>query len=416
MRMLIVADDLTGAGDSGVQMVKRGYPASVIFQPDTIHLHSLKSLILDTNSRELNADEAFVKVKEMVRPFVQSDSVQFDIVFKKIDSVLRGNVGAEIKAVREVFEPDLVLIAPAFPAKQRVIKNGIYFVDHQLLHQTEMFNDVRSTKIHSNVPQIISEQLQEPVDRLTYDLLEQGINAVIGKLRSVKTVICDTRNIEDLHVIVQASLLSKLKILWVGSAGLASGIVNTLPFGSEIHAGHPPMKRILTVIGSLNSVSRAQLNYLRKLPDEFELIEIPIGHGHVQTNYELIDQLCTLSHRANHLNKAVVLYSSDRMNEQDHGKINTTEIARFIGEITSNVILKLGFEGLVLTGGETARQILNSLNVTGIEILNEIETGVPFGITNGERQLNLIMKSGSFGDPGLLFKCISYLKGGMKHG
>lgn len=50
-----------------------------------------------------------------------------NVYIKKIDSTLRGNLGAEIKAVDDVFNPDIVIIAPAYPANQRVTIGGYHY-------------------------------------------------------------------------------------------------------------------------------------------------------------------------------------------------------------------------------------------------------------------------------------------------
>lgn len=61
-------------------------------------------------------------------------------VYKKIDSTLRGNLGAEIKAVADVFKPDIVIIAPAYPANQRITIGGYHLLEGKPIELTEIAN------------------------------------------------------------------------------------------------------------------------------------------------------------------------------------------------------------------------------------------------------------------------------------
>ena len=81
--MIIVADDLTGASDTGVQFVKAGLKASVLFQPSFEDMSRYKEedvLIVDTDSRSMSSERAYNEVSQMVQPFLQGDSHLF---FKK---------------------------------------------------------------------------------------------------------------------------------------------------------------------------------------------------------------------------------------------------------------------------------------------------------------------------------------------
>jgi uncharacterized protein YgbK (DUF1537 family) len=65
---------------------------------------------------------------------------------------------------------------------------------------------------------------------------------------------------------------------------------------------------------------------------------------------------------------------------------------------------------LILTGGETACALLGQLGVDGIRLLEEVETGVPLGVTTGAVTLAVITKAGAFGGPDTLVNCLRRLK------
>ena len=93
-RYLIVADDFTGANDTGVQVKRRGIDVRVVFSGAQIS--GGQSVVLDTESRGLGAEAAEAKVAAECAavPFER-----FDFVMKKVDSTLRGNIGEETRAL-----------------------------------------------------------------------------------------------------------------------------------------------------------------------------------------------------------------------------------------------------------------------------------------------------------------------------
>ena len=106
-RYLIIADDFTGANDTGVQLKRRGYPTEVLFAGKPVD--SQKSIVIDTESRNALPGHAYEIVRHSLE---QVDFGQFCYIIKKVDSTMRGNISQEIKAVDDAFRPDLVVFAP----------------------------------------------------------------------------------------------------------------------------------------------------------------------------------------------------------------------------------------------------------------------------------------------------------------
>lgn len=64
-KLLMLADDFTGAGDAGVQMTKNGIEAHIIF--DTEEIDPKKSYVIDTESRNIPPEVAYQKVKSILQ-------------------------------------------------------------------------------------------------------------------------------------------------------------------------------------------------------------------------------------------------------------------------------------------------------------------------------------------------------------
>ena len=112
MEIAIIADDLTGAADSGVQLARSGYRTAVVFRGAPIPPgNDLDAVAVDTNSRSLPAGFAAKRVVEAGHAVREAR-----IVYKKIDSPLRGPRGAELAAALAATRRRKALIAPAFPS------------------------------------------------------------------------------------------------------------------------------------------------------------------------------------------------------------------------------------------------------------------------------------------------------------
>ncbi|MEC0203953.1 four-carbon acid sugar kinase family protein [Paenibacillus lautus] len=109
--LAIIADDLTGATDSGVQFARRGFDTRVVLHAEEVSVIERNSeiIVLDTDSRAVAAGEAYERTRLAA---LQVARMGFKHVYKKLDSTLRGNLGAEIDAVADAIPVDCIIVAP----------------------------------------------------------------------------------------------------------------------------------------------------------------------------------------------------------------------------------------------------------------------------------------------------------------
>src|ERR1017187_6214135 len=117
---LLIADDLTGACDAAVHFAVRGYCTVASVSLDGAPIPA-EVLAVSTDSRGLDA-RAISRVMLRAASALPVEGAR--ILFKKIDSTLRGNVGIEILAAMEEFGCDAVMMTPAFPALGRIVEAG----------------------------------------------------------------------------------------------------------------------------------------------------------------------------------------------------------------------------------------------------------------------------------------------------
>ena len=146
-RYLIIADDFTGANDTGVQLKRRGLRTSVIFagrKPP----EDEGCVVVDTESRGVGAEEA-AEVMRLACGELRFDDYKY--VIKKVDPSLRGNIAAESAVLDELYRPELVIFAPALPAMGRTTEGGVHRLKGVPLSHTELAGDPKNPVHEDNI-------------------------------------------------------------------------------------------------------------------------------------------------------------------------------------------------------------------------------------------------------------------------
>lgn len=140
IKLVIIADDLTGALDTGVQFSKKNIStivtADLNFNTEEISKDA-DVIVIDTESRHISAVEAKKRVKSVLSKF---DKKKIKFFYKKTDSTLRGNIGSEIEGFMEGLDINEVSFIPAFPLSKRTVKDGILYVNDVKLSETQFAN------------------------------------------------------------------------------------------------------------------------------------------------------------------------------------------------------------------------------------------------------------------------------------
>lgn len=399
-KYLIIADDFTGANDTGVQMSKRGVDTEVSLFPNEDVLHS--SIVLDTESRNLSGNDSYDKVSKTVQTILKNN--HFNLVYKKIDSTLRGNVVEELQAVVETYKPEKIIFAPAYPQIGRTTLNQIHFVNDERLKDTEFANDPLKPILIDDINRMLIEGLNEKVTHHGIDDIRNGELSLIGsKYHTFDSVVN-----EDLHQIVSNFIHLDEKILWVGSAGLANAIFKELY----------PMKPSMAVVGSISQVSFDQMNYAAEKGKK--ILSIPIEDIFNKVNIDKYvneaikilntnqDIIITAARSRKDYSKTLELGKQKNLNDDD----SSWYVQNYLGEITNKLLYQYSISGLFLTGGSTAISVIDKLNGSGCIIESEVMTGIVYSkLVGGNFQgLNLITKAGAFGDKTSLFKSLNLIK------
>ena len=158
LRLLVIADDLTGAADTGAKFAGQGVSTRLLVEsegvwPETTNTSQV--LVVNSESRHLAPVEASSKVAGIVARGVDLGITHF---YKKTDSTLRGNVGAELDAMRVVLGRKQIAFLPAYPALGRTTSGGVQHVCGKPVSQTSFAADPLEPATDSDVSTIIRRQ------------------------------------------------------------------------------------------------------------------------------------------------------------------------------------------------------------------------------------------------------------------
>ncbi|MGE8078820.1 four-carbon acid sugar kinase family protein [Peribacillus loiseleuriae] len=424
MRLAVIADDLTGANDTGVQFAKQGLNTTVLFSDTQLQPTHLSEdvIVLNSDSRALNSEKAYDVVFNIS---TQLNKLDVSKVFKKVDSTMRGNIGPEIDAVMDVFKYKTSFVVPAFPKSNRITINGKHYVNGVLLEETEIANDPACPVNESYLPKLLQEQSQREVELISISDVRKGRSHLSEKMNALssgetsKMIIVDATTDEELKTIVEAAEMLHENFLWVGSAGIAYHLSNVDQYEEPLRKTQDGERLpVLVVAGSVNSITHRQIQDLKEKnnveeivisPEEFFYedrrkfeIERIVKAG--QALLEKGDLVVTTNRERETINRVKDLQRKLGLSNFDVG--NT--IAQSMGVIAGQLIESKNICGAVLTGGDIAGATCQVLNGEGIRVIGEVEAGIPYGKLFGGSfdGMPLVTKAGAFGTEQALAKAL----------
>ena len=418
-RLAILADDLSSATDCGAQVVRSGLSVVVPLQGYSLPIQARAAQVIsvDTDSRSLSAERAYAKVRTAAQQLVTEGWTHF---YKSVDSTLRGNLGAEIEAVLDIVKSDCAIIAPAFPKYGRTTVDGMQYLHSRPLHETEFGTDPTAPVKDADIARRLAEGSRRKAGRLTLDQLRSGptqIKSTVQGLlaQGIELVVVDIAEQDDLKRICLGLSQSDLRIVWMGSTGLAEFVPLALEVGSTANtfSQHHPLdpRPALALVGSASETTRQQLRYAQT-NNQLNLISLDparmIQNGTIAaTELEQAGSNLRAAIDSGHDAALVVSASRDEIaaTQQLGAKLNLSaaqvaqRIVDGLAQAGSRLVHEGQISGIVATGGDTANALCNALGAQALEILGEVEAGIPIMRLLGEQSLLLVTKAGGFGSP-----------------
>jgi uncharacterized protein YgbK (DUF1537 family) len=345
LKAVIIADDLTGALDTGTPFVEAGLSVAVAIDAEAAS-EALAAgpdvLVVNTASRALPEAQAAERVRAAA-VFLRSASPA--IVLKKIDSRLKGNVAAESAALAEIFGHREIVIAPAIPDQERFTRRG----------------------------HVVGRGVDQPLPI-----------AALFKGRRETVLIADAGSDADLDRLVIKH--DWKNTLCVGARGIGSAFARSLGRSDKAGRSFEPAHKTLFAFGSRDPITTAQMDRLEASGMLRLVVDAPMGAVECGEGLAL----------------PVLLRCSGEI--AGDASVVASRFARGVKSVIDDARPDM----LMMGGGDTALAIFRELGVSVLIPKGEIEAGVPwFDVTDADgRFFRCAVKSGGFGHSNSLLRLV----------
>ena len=396
--LVIIADDLTGAADSGAASVDAGLSTAIPLTKSP--LPPLDVLAINTNTRDLDQDELTDRMTAAVTLAIANGYP--GRWYKKIDSALRGHPGRELDLLMAAAGFDRVVLCPALPSQERTTTEGQVLVRGVPLHHTVLGADRTTASISS----ILAEASTQPIHLIPHVVVLRGPEAVAAAIREVGAgiIIVDAGSESDLDTII-AAIGADDDILLAGSAGLATALVRSGTIPSLAPPAPPVMSRhgpILVVSGTRHAATARQ-------------IDVAVDHGFARVRPKSITRWSEseIKRLVDETSEAISSGADTILTVTgcDSAEIPGHAIAAQLATIVNSESILENVSGLILTGGDNALAVCDALAVDCLWLRGEVLPAVPWATLGGGRLdgLPVITKAGSFGGDTALTESADFL-------
>jgi uncharacterized protein YgbK (DUF1537 family) len=348
--ILVLADDLSGAAEVAGGFLGRDTELTLRLGSGPV---ACGVTVVDLDTRTMTATDAARTVAEALEGVPAGTRV-----VKKIDSLLRGHIGAEVAVLAE---RGPVIVAAALPALHRRVEGGVLHVGDTPLHETDSWH----------------AELGRP-PRTVAELFESG-----------DITICDAATDADLDRIVAAA---HPEVQLVGTAALAAAVARTMPFASAPRFGPPNSRGVLVVVGTAAPVAQGQIAALD--PD-----------GQATVTVDARELLCDKADPKpvrHALELGTTVLAIGGAVEPAAASAVSRALGRFVAAVQDGIR-----PDLVLTGGETARAVVAAIGITTLRPVHQIHHGAVVSEASDGRRV--VTRPGSFGGTDSLTAIVRYL-------
>ena len=418
-RAIIIADDLTGANVTGALLRKNGYRFATFRHGAAVGpgvLSDYDAVAVSTDSRGIEPEAAYSKVKSTAQAFLLPAGCFYQ---KRIDSTLRGNIGAETDGLLDALGGEAVaLVCAAYPDVKKLVAGGYLLIEGNLLERTGVGKDPKCPVTLSSVRAILEQQTRYPVGTVGMDVVSRGAGAIQGEAEALirqgtRIISFDAVAGEDITAIAQAGTSLGRPFITVDPGPLTLACLNA---GKKQRT----RKRVLMVIGSVVPIVRQQAEAFEAFfktglvqADVLALLDENRSAAEKQRIFSALDACAQHSDFANReedvldLRETAERFGCNVETLSEHIGAAIAELAATYLEAHSREI-----QALYTSGGDITLGVCEALESAGICVLDEIEPFTMYGelIGGPYSGLPIVTKGGLAGRVDTLRNAMSYLQ------
>ncbi len=376
----VIADDLTGAAEIGAVGLRHGLRAEIVRRGKPSG--GAEVVCVDTDSRSCAPDEAAKRAAAAAR-LLRVAGAQW--IYKKVDSVLRGQVTAEVEAVMKQLQLRRALLLPANPSLGRVIRDGQYFVRGRLIHKTEFARDPEYPR---RVSQVL--RLLKPPERFLIRLANGDRTLANGTI--VVGEAATPAEVQEWAAHREAGMLP------AGGAEFFSALLDAEHFpapAGEAVSPAPAPGRELFVCGTFTDSVRKFMKEARRcktpvfsLPQELRwggVLSAPVAEAITQRVLAAFD-----SHSRVILNVGMPLVRDLAV---------ARRLSHFVVQIAGLVLRRMRIANVFAEGGATSAELVRCMSWARLTVQREHAPGVATLAVEGGESILLTIKPGTYAWP-----------------
>ena len=422
VKLLILADDFTGALDTGVQFSGKGIRTQVVVSGHWVKPDSdCDVMVIDVETRHVPKEKAYEIVYDVCQQAVKYGIRCF---YKKTDSALRGNVGSELQAAADAVFGKNIVFVPAFPAMRRITVDGVHYIDGIPVKESVFGQDPFEPVMYDRVDELLratgyrggvigvsktERKLQTAEEWKTQASEERRQKA--AEAAKQQLFLYDAETDADLDEIAETVGKKRDSPILAGCAGFAAKLPELLKLPVKESGDVKLKENLVFLCGSVNPITKSQIVYGEKMG-------IPRIHLKPEEKLEISywDQpegLGKIRQLAKDGMQHIIIDSNDEEGHNDTMEYaaqkgySIEDVRVRISETLGYLLKKLidvGMEGTYLiTGGDTLIGFMKAIGVSELEPVNEIRPGcVLTSLNYQDKKHYVITKSGGFGQERLI--------------
>lgn len=375
-------------------------------------LDGTEVVVVDTETRHAPPDAAYRVVYSVAQ---KAAAHQVEHLLKKTDSALRGNIGSELAAVLDASGKECLSFIPSFPRMGRTTKDGIQYISGVPVADSVFGKDPFEPVARSYIPDIIASQ--SSIKTISVPFEKVKIQCDSGKCIR----IYDAQSNEQMNEIVHFLQAQGRLHVMAGCAGLGEVLPAFISPQRKENPIPPINKRFLVVCGSLNEITKKQLDYAQRhgfaritLHSEQilqpEYLESAQGQQFMQEVWQLVKNCERVIIDTNgQINcNGTVQYMNESEGHPDEVRVLISDC---LGKIVKKLIDMGMKNSILLTGGDTLLGFIQNTSCREIVPICELASGTVLSkYVLADMDCYVFSKSGGFGKESLLWdlaECIS---------
>lgn len=422
--VLVVADDLTGANSTGARFARSGMRAATV-APEHARptMDDYDVVIANLDSRHLPPEQAADLVTDTIEAVWP-----VNLVVKRIDTTLRGNIGAELEAAWRVVRertpaatPVRALLTPAFPDSGRVTVDGLQLLDGAPLERTELAFDPLTPMRTSDIAEIVAQQSALPLRHVPLRQITHAMLTADLRAGTEPVLLCDALTEQHLADIAGAAAEAYRQdgTVWVsvdpGPAGALLADALRLRGRSGTHGP------LLGVIGSATELTRRQLDAAART-GPIRFVDVDAARFGTDTRHQddVARRLTDALSEARFPDVVVLRTATSATDVVELPVRARRALPRLLAELVAGVLhgLERDIEanalptGLFTSGGEVTSAVLDTLGVQAFEVGGEVLPLAVHGTLSGGLLdgAPVVTKGGMIGDDSALAECFDKLQ------